>query len=326
MQDFLRQLTSAPGPYSQPRLPVLGARRRDRLVDNILLDAPALRPPGWNYPAGMPAARGGNLSDPILTEATRRLDAHPATRSGSLSFSTLLKEAGAALNPLAAGSPDHFCRVDAPVPCPPGRVWNVTTVRALQFSFTARGAWQKALYDWLNAADPASCAVQPNLGRISLGRPGSVMWISDQSPLELVAARGLGIGTQEAAWAVLRELALPGFETRGRRQEAMGLACVEFAADHLVDRGAVGRVWKPTAIDALDYKGYCFLPGRATDPHGLTWPLQKNLHRHENRDGLREFIHPRIEVPAIEGGKRTVHILGFLDPAAEATWHSYASP
>ncbi|MCX6880779.1 MAG: hypothetical protein NTW21_44300 [Verrucomicrobia bacterium] len=272
----------------------------------------------------MPFSRGGNLTPPVLAEAKRRLDAHAAVRAYGSSFSSLLNKAAEALSPfVGTGSPDHFCRVAPSVPCPSPRLWYVTTLSALQYGFAARGSWQKSLYDWLNAADPAACPVQPTRGMIGLGRPDSVFWLSDQSPLEFLAANGLAAGTDDAAWAVMRELALPGFETQTRRQAAMGLVCVEFAASLLVDRGNVAQVWKPTALDALNYKGYCFLPGRHFDPHGLTWPLRKDLRNHRCRDGLREFVHPRIEVPALDSGKRTVHLLGFLDPVAETTWHSH---
>lgn len=320
MQHFINQLRSAPEPYDR-----LGVRQRSRLVENLLLDAHTLQPTGWCYPPGMPANRGGNITHAMLAEVTRRLNAAASGRTTGGTFSTLLNEAGQALNPLnAAGSPDHFCRVAASAPCPGDRLWTIIKLSTLQYSFTARGAWQKTLYDWLHAPDPASCPVQPKAGQIGLGPPGSLFWFSDQSPLDVLASKGLAVNTREAAMAVLKELALPGFETRKRQKEAMALVCVEFARNHLVDRGAVGQVWKPTAIDALNYKGYLFLPGRIRDRHGLTWPLQNNLRKHENRDGLREFIHPRIEVPALEGGRRTVQLIGFLDPDEQATWNSYA--
>jgi hypothetical protein len=106
----------------------------------------------------------------------------------------------------------------------------------------------------------------------------------------------------------------------------MGLVTVEFPATHLRDLGKTAQAWKPTAIDALNFKGYCFLPGKSTDSHGLTWPLRKCLRQHDLRDGLREYVHPRISVPALEGAARTVHLLGFLDAAAEATWNSLLPP
>lgn len=104
----------------------------------------------------------------------------------------------------------------------------------------------------------------------------------------------------------------------------MGLVAIEFPATLLQTTDTASQAWKPTAVDALNFKGYCFLPGKAADPHGLTWPLRKCLRRHDLRDGLREFVHPRIAVPALAGGVRTVHLLGFLDADAETKWNNLA--
>lgn len=183
----------------------------------------------------------------------------------------------------------------------------------------------KALHDWMTAPDPSGLPVQPDGGHFGLCHAASSFWLSDQSPLDLLAARGIASGTQDAAWAVLQELALPGFETRTRRQEAMGLVAIEFPAS-LLDAGSPSQAWKPTAIDALNFKGYCFLPGRSADNHGLTWPLQKCLRRHSSRDGLREFVHPHIRVPALVGGRRTVHLLGLFDGAARTKWDNLTPP
>lgn len=326
MDQFIHALKTAPGPYSCRPNPALGRLRRHRLIENLELDAVSLRPAAWAYPEGLPAGRGGNLTAAALAEATARLDGHATARNPDLSFSDLLKLAGAALSPRAAhGGLDFFFRVALPATPLAGTLWNVCPLSSLSYSFKGAGtAWEKALHDWLTSPDPKSLPVQPDRGRISLG--AASFWLSDESPLDLLAARGLAPGTQEAALAVLRELALPGYETRTRRREARGLVAVEFTAADLQDLRGSAQAWKPTAIDALNYKGYCFLPGRAGDPHGVTWPLGNRLIRHENRDGLREFVHPRIEAPALTGGRRRVHLLGFLDADAETAWHSLAAP
>lgn len=329
MDRFLNQLITASGPFSRPGLPTLGAGRRNRLVENLHLDGPDLRPAGWTYPASIPSGRGGNLLASAVAEATRRLDAHGKARDPALSFSSLLHEVGKALNPIPAtgGGCDFFFRAASPVARLSGRVWNVTSLAAMRYSFLgAGGAWKKTIYDWFGAAVPASLPVQPDGGTIGLCGAGSSFWLSDMSPFDLLASKGLAANSQAAAWAVLRELALPGYETAARRKQAMGLVAVEFDADRLEDRGNRGQAWKPTAIDALNYKGYCFLPGKAPDSHGLTWPLQKSLKKHEQRDGLQEFVHPHIAVPALVGGDRMVHLLGFLDAESEAAWDSLSSP
>ncbi|TDU81316.1 hypothetical protein EI77_00620 [Prosthecobacter fusiformis] len=237
-------------------------------------------------------------------------------------------EAGKALNPMIAGAGcDFFFRKASAFESLTGRVWNVAPLNALRFNFLgAGGVWKKAVYDWFTAAAPASLPVQPDGGLVSLCANGSSFWLSDQSPLDLLAAKGMKQGTQDAAWTVLRELALPGYETRGRRREAMGLVAIEFDAALLVDGVIQGGAWKPTAMDALNFKGYCFLPGKAPDPHGLTWPLLKILRRHSAKDGLREFVHPHIAVPALEGGVRTVHLLGLFDAECETAWNSLSPP
>jgi hypothetical protein len=237
-------------------------------------------------------------------------------------------KAGEALNPLApTGQCDFFFRF-ATTPKPlPARLWNVCSLNALQYSFRGAGsAWEKAVYDWLTSASPATLPVQPDGGAIGLCRAGSSFWLSDQSPFDLLAPKGIAIGTPEAALTVLCELALPGFETRQRRKDAMGLVAIEFSPDQLQDPGHAGQAWKPTAIDALNFKGYCFLPGKMVDVYGLTWPLQKCLQRHHQRDGLHEYVHPHIAAPALVGGARMVHLLGFLDADAEAAWNSLVPP
>lgn len=331
MNQFLNQLAAAPSPFGalepkrRTRSPLLGPKRRRRLIENLHLDSVCLRPEGWVYPADTPANRGENLSQSAISEATRRLNSHPSARNSS-NFSSLLSEAVKALNPqLENNRVDFFFRV-ARTPTPlTGRVWNVCSLSTLQYSFGGPdGPWERAVYDWLESPDPATLPLQPDRGALGLCRKDSAFWLSDQSPLDLLASRNIKVGSADAAWAILRELALPGFETRQRRKEAMGLVAIEFAANRLQDGNHSGVAWKPTAIDALNFKGYCFLPGGPSDDHGLTWPLQQTLYRHEQRNGLREYVHPHIAVPAIEGGVRMVHLLGFLDADAETKWNSLA--
>jgi hypothetical protein len=326
MHNFLSALDSAPGPFS-PRGTPLGSRRRERLIENIRLESASLRPTTWTYPSSAPSSRGNNLTSAALAEATRRLDEHGTVRTPGLSYSSLLLNAGEALNPLSAGACDFFFRKANPATALSGTIWNVCSLHALRFSFTgARGAWSKALHDWMTSATPSRLPVQPDGGQIGLCRAGSAFWLSDQSPFELLRHRGLCPGSEDAAWAVLQELALPGFETRQRRKEAMGMVAIEFPATLLVDKGLSAHAWKPTAVDAMNYKGYCFLPGRSADAHGLTWPLRKCLRKHDSRDGLREFVHPHIRVPALDGDVRKVHLLGFFDGAARADWNNLSPP
>lgn len=326
MLPLLTALQSAPKPFA-PKASPLGSRRRVRLIENFQMESATLRPAAWTYPAQAPVGRGDNLSDTALAEATKRLNAHPTVRSPGLHYSSLLARAGEALNPLTPTGCDFFFRVASSATGLTGTIWNVCSVRALRYSFPSSGvASLKAVHDWMTSADPAILPVQPNGGQVGLCRIGGAFWLSDESPLDLLNSRGIPIGTELAARTLLQELALPGFETQARRQDAMGLVAIEFPASCLTDVGLSARAWKPTAIDALNYKGYCFLPGRALDSHGLTWPLKKCLRRHDSRDGLREFVHPHISVPALAGGRRMVHLLGFLDAAAEAAWKSLTPP
>lgn len=326
MLSLLTALQNAPKPFS-PRTALLGSKRRARLIENVEMESPALRPATWSYPVQAPTHRGDNLDANALVEATQRLNAHGGVRAPGQSFSSMLLKAGEALNPLSSAGCDFFFRVANPTAALSGTIWNVCSLHALRYSFTgAGGAWMKAVHDWMTATAPSSLPVQPNGGQIGLCRVGGSFWLSDESPLYLLTTRGIPQGSQEAAWTVLQELALPGFETRTRRQEAMGLVAIEFPAHLLQDLGLTAQAWKPTAIDALNYKGYCFLPGRTADSHGLTWPLQKCLRKHTPRNGLREYVHPHIAVPALAVGARMVHLLGFFDAAAEAAWNSLTPP
>ena len=304
----------------------MGRKRRSRLIENVHLESASLRPSAWTYPAQTPATRGDNLTPAALAEATKRLDAHGGVRAPGLSFATLLERAGEALNPISgAAGCDFFFRLASSPTALSGTIWNVFSLNALRYSFSDAGsAWMKAAHDWLTSSTPDVLPVQPNGGLIALCRAGGSFWLSDQSPLDLLTGKGIPLGTQAAAWEVLQELALPGFETRTRRLDAMGLVAIEFPATCLQDVGKTAQAWKPTAIDALNFKGYCFLPGRTTDPHGLTWPLRRSLRHHQQRDGLPEYVHPHIAVPALAGGARRAHLLGFLDAASEARWNSLA--
>lgn len=326
MQALLTALQTAPRPFSRRAAPV-GSKRRARLIENVQLESTSLRPSIWAYPPGAPAHRGENLNAAALAEATRRLDAHAEVRRGGLSYATLLQKAGEALNPIHAGSCNFFFRSAQPPAALSGTIWNVCSVNALRFSFAGAGsASMRAAYDWMTSPTPSILPVQPSGGRIGLGPTKSSFWLSDESPLDLLAGRGVPLGSQDAAWTILQELAIPGFETRRRREEAMGLIAIQFPADCLQASGFTASAWKPTAIDALNFKGYCFLPGRTADQHGLTWPLARSLRKHQPRDGLREFVHPHIAVPALAAGARTVHLLGFFDAAAEATWNRLSPP
>lgn len=327
MLTFIDALEAAGGPYFRRTSP-LGSVQRRRLVENIRMESASLRPAGWAYPVNVPPARGGNLTPAAFAEATKRLDAHPKVRSAGLSFADLLEGAVQALNPKGTTGYDFFFRVATPPTTLSGTVWNVCSVNTLQYSFSRAGSARlKAVHDWLDSPDPTDPRVpQPDGGMIGLCVPNGSFWLSDESPLDLLAGRGIPLGTTQAARAILQELALPGFETRARRESAMGLVAIEFPAALLQDGRTTAQAWKPTAIDALNFKGYCFLPGKTADHHGLTWPLANCLRRHSPRDGLREFVHPRIEVPALAGGARTVHLLGFLDAAAETAWRSLTPP
>ena len=326
MLSLLTALQSASRPFSSRAAP-LGSRRRSRLIENVQMESPTLRSPAWVYPPNTPLARGDNLSAAALAEATRRLDAHAGVRSPGQSYSTMLQQAREALNPIVAGGCEFFFRTAQPPTSLTGTIWNICSINALRFSFAgAGGTWMRAAHDWMTSPAPSTLPVQPNGGKIALCNVGGSFWLSDESPLDLLAARALPLGTQDAAWTILQELALPGFETRTRRREAMGLVAIQFPADCLQYLGLTAQAWKPTAIDALHYKGYCFLPGRSADNHGLTWPLQKSLRRHQSRDGLREFVHPHVVVPALAGGSRMVHLLGFFDAATEAAWNSLTPP
>lgn len=326
MLSLLTELQRAPKPFSMRAAP-MGGSRRSRLIQNVQMESASLRPPAWVYPSNTPLGRGDNLSAAALAEATRRLNAHAGVRSPGQSYSSLLQNAGQALNPLSAGGCDYFFRSAQPPSPLSGSIWNVCSIHALRYSFTgAGGSWMRAAYDWMTSPVPSTLPVQPTGGKIGLCNTNGSFWLSDESPLDLLAARTVPLGTPDAAMTILQELALPGFETRKRRADAMGLVAIQFPAHCLQDLGITAHAWKPTAIDALHYKGYCFLPGRTTDRHGLTWPLQKCLRRHQARDGLREFVHPHIAVPAIAGGARMVHLLGFFDAAAEALWNSLAPP
>jgi|GEM_PF-3252080 len=270
-----------------------------RLLENFLLDVPSARSSTWSYPDHLPSDRGDNIVDSLLTLAESRI----AGLSSTGDFPDLLENVIQLVNPATSASPSYFCSSGGDQPLPTEKIWHVTAIVSIfQFSFAPQGliGSEALLRRWLAGNSVAAPAA------LCLGAPGSLIWISDQSPLEMLSSEGVAPDSNEAAERLVQELALPGFELPEDRRRAIGILALEIPASQLENPD---HAWKPTVFDALNEKGYNYLPGHAADSFGKTWPLQTDYQQHYKRDGLREYVTSAIEVPT---SQVNAHLIGLF--------------
>ena len=126
----------------------------------------------------------------------------------------------------------------------------------------------------------------PGLAALYLSRnePYAVVWVlpGEQPPHHQSRYQP----PAQAANDLARDLALPGCATAADRARKVGLVAVSYAVD-------ANSLFKPSFAQAGAYAE--FFPGRKTEQHGRTAPLDATMQlpwqRSANHPGLAEWVH-----------------------------------
>ena len=104
---------------------------------------------------------------------------------------------------------------------------------------------------------------------------GDINFIGHGTPA-LHQNASLPLASRQMLKHIIRELALPGWETPKDRTQNLGLVAVQVPSAGL-------RLFRPTILDNFGLYSYFFLPGIPRNSFGLTWPLTNSLQYNSRR-------------------------------------------